>query len=129
MLLGHELRASPRVPVTQLVVGLADGDRYVRGNISSGGVGFEIEEAVPLRRGDPITVLLTIPDSTEPLALSAIVQHSHYREMEGVFYVGALFVEVDELVQNPLDRFVEEVSLLERTPSYGVRVPQYARAL
>ncbi|MCB9645393.1 MAG: PilZ domain-containing protein [Deltaproteobacteria bacterium] len=123
MLLGHEMRASPRVPVTQLVVGLVDGDRYVRGNISSGGVGFEIDELIPLRRGDPITVRLNIPDSTEPLAMSAVVQHSHYRDHDGVFYVGALFVDVDELVQNPLDRFVEETSLLERTPAYGVPVP------
>lgn len=121
----RELRGSPRVGVTRLVVGFADGDRYVRGNISSGGVGFEVDERAPVRVGDPIAIRLTIPETLEPLALSAVVVHTHYRSDTQVLYVGATFVEVDELVQNPLDRFVEEAHLLEKSPSGAVMIPGF----
>lgn len=116
-------RASPRVGVTQLVVGLADGDRFARGNISSGGVGFELEELVALHAGDPVAVRFVVPETMEPLVLSAVVVHTSYRRGEGSLYVGAAFVDVDELVQNPLDRFVEEAVLLAKTPPGGVRLP------
>ncbi len=119
------MRSSPRVAVTRLVVGLADGDRYVRGNVSSGGVGFEIDERVAVRAGDPIAIRLTIPETREPLALSAVVCHSHYREQDGVFYVGAAFIDTDVLVQNPLDRFVDEAVLLEKSPSGAVIMPGF----
>lgn len=125
MLVGQEMRNSPRVRVTRLVVGLPDGDRYVRGNVSSGGVGFELDELVVLQAGDPIAVQLVIPESREPLAMSAVVKHTHYREDNGVLYVGACFERVDELVQNPLERFVEEAVLLEKTPSGAVMIPGF----
>ncbi len=120
-----DMRASPRVLVTRLVVGLPDGDRYVRGNISSGGVGFEMDERVSVRAGDPIAIRLAIPETREPLALSAIVRHTQYREHDSVFYVGACFIDTDELVQNPLDRFVDESLLLEKSPSGAVILPGF----
>lgn len=115
-----ENRTCPRVPVTRLVVGLPDGDRYVRGNVSSGGVGFELDEHLPVRPGDPIAVRIVVPDSQEALALSAVIRHSRYRERDNCFYVGAAFIDVDELVQNPLDRFIDEAVLLDKSPSGAV---------
>lgn len=121
----QELRQSPRVLITQLVVGFPDGDRYVRGNISSGGVGFELDELIPVEVGDPITVRLDVPETLEPLVFSALVRHTHYDRDGSVQYVGARFIEVDELSQNPLERFVEEAVLLEKTPSGAVRMPGF----
>lgn len=121
----RENRSSPRVGVTQLLIGLADGDRYVAGNISSGGVGFAMTGPSRLEVGDPVTVRFSIPETHEPLALSAVVVHRHYRDGEQAYYFGAAFVDVDELVQNPLERYVEEAFLMETTPAHGTRMPGF----
>lgn len=110
-----EQRASPRVAVQGMRVGLVDGSRSVHGNLSTGGVGFELEDCPPLRAGDPMVVSLLLPDADEPVAVSAIVCRVHYDERRGRLLVGARFVDVDALVECPLFRFVEEAALFSRT--------------
>lgn len=108
-----DLRRSPRVRVTELRVGLSEADLTLRGNLSAGGVGFELGAAHRIRVGDPITVAVRIPELVDPVALSATVCHVQFRSNQG-YYVGARFEDVDELVSHPLYRFVEESALLHR---------------
>jgi len=109
-----ENRSSPRVRVSRLRIGLADADLTLDGNVSTGGVGFEVDPDLRLNVGDPIAVMLDLPELGEPLALSATVCHVHLRTESRSRYVGARFLDVDELVENPLFRFVEETVLLDR---------------
>jgi hypothetical protein len=113
----RDLRRSPRVRVARLRVGLQQVDLTLEGNVSSGGVGFEIPSAHRVHIGDPVTVSMAIPELNEPVALSAIVCHVQHRALVGRQYVGARFTELDELVLNPLDRFVEESALLSAARS------------
>jgi hypothetical protein len=101
------MRHSPRIPLERFHVTLRQGDRSVGGNLSSGGVGFTVRD--PIRIGDAITVRFSLPESGELVQLSAIV--CHVSDIAGGWYAGARFVDVDVLVQNPLDRFVEETAL------------------
>lgn len=110
-----ELRASPRVQVHGLQIGLASGARSVRGNLSTGGVGFELDDCPPLRPGDPLVVSLSIPEVDEPLAVSAVICRVRWDERRGRLVVGARFIDVDALIECPLFRFVEETALLLRT--------------
>lgn len=93
-------------------IGLADADLTLDGNVSTGGVGFEVDPSFRLHVGDPIAVSIDLPELAEPLALSATVCHVHQRPESRSHYVGARFSAVDELVENPLFRFVEESALL-----------------
>ena len=115
--LAVELRHSPRVPVGQMVIGLPDGDRYVHGNVSTGGIGFHLDEIVALRPGDRLAVRLTIPEVNAPISLSATVCHVRFSENDGRLHVGACFTELDELIEYPLFRFVEEAALSRRARS------------
>ncbi|MGF1509086.1 MAG: PilZ domain-containing protein [Myxococcota bacterium] len=108
----HDHRRSPRVRVARIRIGLQQADLTLEGNISSGGVGFEIPSAHRVHIGDPITVAMSIPELSEPVALSAMICHVQHRALVGRQYVGARFTGNDELVLNPLDRFVEESALL-----------------
>lgn len=107
-------RQSPRVRVAEIRVGLVGGDLTLQGNLSTGGVGFELDGTHRIRVGEPITVSVRIPELLDPVALSATVCHVQARPAGGGMYVGARFEDVDELVSNPLYRFVEESALLHR---------------
>lgn len=109
-----ENRSSPRVRVSRLRIGLSDVDLTLDGNVSTGGVGFEVEPDHRVHVGDPIAVSIDLPELEEPLALSATVCHVHRRSGSSRSYVGARFRETDELVENPLYRFVEESALLDQ---------------
>lgn len=107
----RELRKDPRVPVDQMLLGLPEGPRYVAGNVSVGGVGFELEEEIALQLGDRFRVRLTVPDNDEPLDMYAELCHLRYLDAAGRFYGGGRFVDVDELAEYPLFRYVEESAL------------------
>lgn len=107
MLRREEMRRSPRVPVDRLIVGVRGGNRVVHGNLSTGGVGFEVPERLGV--GEPIAVCFSLPETGEPVSIAAEVRHVR-RETEG-YYVGARFIDMDVLVQNPLDRYIEEVAI------------------
>jgi hypothetical protein len=109
-----ENRSSPRVRVSRLRIGLCDVDLTLDGNISTGGVGFEVDRDHRVHVGDPIAVSIDLPELEEPLALSATVCHVHRRSESDRHYVGARFRETDALVENPLFRFVEESALLDQ---------------
>lgn len=109
-------RRTPRVEIAHFVVGLPVGQRTVKGNISMGGVGFAVVDSDMVEPGDSITVHLEIPEEWEPLVLSAVVCHTGQTETNGQ-YIGARFVDMDMLVQHPLDRYLEEVRLLHCTPA------------
>lgn len=110
-------RHEPRVRLRQVRLRLNDGVRYVRGNVSMSGVGFEIEECLPLGVGDRIQLGLTFVEDDEPLWVEAVIRHVQVSGQGRTFYVGASFQEVDELVANPLYRYVEEVLLQSVRPS------------
>jgi hypothetical protein len=110
-----DLRGSQRVAVPHLWIALPHGAVATRGNISTGGIGFEVDGCPPLRAGDPIVVRVAIPETGEPLALSATICRVHYDDRRERLYVGARFVDVDLLTEFPLFRFVEETALLSRT--------------
>lgn len=120
MLVPRELRQSPRVDVPALRVGMTRSDVTLRGNISSGGVGFEIESAHRLRVGDSIKVRVHIPEFDEAVELDAIVCHVQHAIGRRRQYVGARFEGVDELLLYPLDRWVEESALIDATRSASV---------
>jgi PilZ domain-containing protein len=103
----EDMRRSPRIPLERFVVTLRQGDQSVSGNLSSGGVGFTTRD--PVRLGDAITVRFSLPESGELVMLSAVI--CHVSELQAGYYAGARFVDVDVLVQNPLDRYVEETAL------------------
>lgn len=107
-----ENRTSPRVRVARLRIGLADADLTLDGNVSTGGVGFELDPSHRVHVGDPIAVSIDLPELEEPMALSAMVCHLHTRPDSRSHYVGARFFDLDELAANPLFRFVEESALL-----------------
>ena len=113
-MLAQDLRQSPRVRVARMRIGLPLTDVTLEGNVSCGGVGFEIASAHRLHIGDPITISLMVPELAEPLALSGTVRHVQHRALAGRQYVGARFDVSDPLLMNPLDRFVEETALIER---------------
>lgn len=113
----EDLRDSPRVRVAELRVGLAGADLNLRGNLSVGGVGFETDFDHHIRVGDPITVSVRIPELLDPVALSARVCHVQTKPAANRVYVGARFEDLDELITNPLYRFVEESALLHRAAS------------
>ncbi|MBK8013470.1 MAG: PilZ domain-containing protein [Deltaproteobacteria bacterium] len=119
-------RSAPRVRVQGLRLALPDGDRFVRGNVSVGGVGFETDECLPLAVGDTIRVTLAATEDDEALDFVASVRHIKVPQQGQPFYVGAAFHEPDELVINPLFRFVEE-SLLAAFSKPG-RLNASARA-
>ncbi len=107
-----ELRRDPRVPIQEMVLGLPGGPRLATGNVSVGGVGFELDEDVELSPGDRFTVRLSVPDSHDPIDVSAELCHLRFVESAGLFYGGGRFVDLDELSEYPLFRYVEEASLL-----------------
>lgn len=115
----REFRQSPRVPVAQMMVALSDGNRLVRGNVSCSGVGFELPDQIHVRPGDRIALQLVVPDSPDPLILRAVVTRVQRPRplVHGRSFIGARFVDVDILVENPLYRFVEEKCLLSRSPT------------
>ncbi len=96
------------MPFDRFIVCLRAGDLVVRGNLSSGGVGFEVPG--PLKVGEPVCVSLMLPETGEPASISAVVAHVERRH--GTFYIGVRFLEVDHFVQSPIDRYVEETALL-----------------
>jgi hypothetical protein len=102
-----ELRSSPRVPFDRFIVQVRGSERVVSGNLSMGGVGFALRS--PVRAGESIGVRFRI-DTGEFLEISAVICHVGARS-DGQFYAGARFIDVDVLVQNPLERFFEELSL------------------
>lgn len=106
-----ENRTSPRVRVARLRIALTDGDLTLDGNVSTGGVGFELDRRRRVHIGDPIAVSIDLPELGEAVALSATVCHVN---PVGPWqtYVGARFQPTDPLVENPLFRFVEESALL-----------------
>ena len=110
----RDLRRAPRVAVNNMLVHLPQGARLVRGDVSLFGVGFEIYGACHLKVGDPIEIRLFLTDQT--LTLRAAVTRVHRFEplAVGRIHVGAKLKNVDELVLNPLYRFVEETLLLSR---------------
>ena len=108
----RELRRAPRVGGIELTVRLRDDVRVVRGNISTGGVGFELDECALLEEGEPISVEVEIPELSDTVSLGAVIRHVQIPQSQGAFYVGASFVQPDEMVLNPLFRFVEERRLL-----------------
>ncbi len=108
----RELRRSPRISVHRLRIGLAEADLALHGNLSTGGVGFELSPRHRARVGDPIAVQIDVPELSEPLALSATICHVQRRAGSPNRYVGARFGEIDELIENPLYRYVEETALL-----------------
>jgi hypothetical protein len=97
-----------------MVVRLVSGHRVVRGNVSVTGVGFELPSSCHLRRGDVVEVRLDLPG--ESVHVRAVVNRIRRSEPRAVgrIFVGAEILEMDELVLNPLFRFVEEAALLRR---------------
>jgi hypothetical protein len=97
-----------------MMVRLGRGSRLVHGNVSVTGIGFELPGSVSVAKGDLIEARLHLHDQT--IAVRARV--TWIRRLEpraiGRIYVGAAIVGMDELVANPLYRFVEEWALLER---------------
>lgn len=110
MVSSYEHRSSPRVALTRFIVCFRAGDVIVGGNLSKGGVGFEVPIAV--RIGEPVCISLILPETGEPASISAIVRHVEMIAPKR-FYVGVRFLEVDHFVQSPIDRYVEEAALLE----------------
>ena len=88
-----------------------DGCRYAAGNVSIGGVGFELAERVKLTPGERFSVRIAIPDTHEPIDLQAELRHLRFIETSGRYYGGGKFINLDELSEYPLFRFVEEVSV------------------
>lgn len=120
VLASQELRRSPRIEVGAMRVGMTRSDVTLRGNISSGGVGFEIESAHRLQIGDRLTVQVRIPECDEPVELDAVVCHVQHTMDQRRQYVGARFEGVDELLLYPLDRWVEESALIDATRAVAV---------
>ena len=108
----RELRRGPRVPIQEMILALPDGQRSVAGNVSLGGFGFESSDGIGLEPGDRFLVRLTVPDNDEPLEMAAELCHLNYVEASGTFRGGARFVDVDELSEYPLFRYVEEAALV-----------------
>ena len=119
----RELRRATRVPVTHMVVSLPSGHRLVRGNVSLFGVGFELSVPCHLKPGDPLEIRLFLPEET--LLVRAVVTRIRRPEPRatGKMFVGAEITGLDELVGNPLFRFVEETALLRRAiqPTFSVQ--------
>ncbi|MCK6551629.1 PilZ domain-containing protein [Myxococcota bacterium] len=107
----RDLRHSPRVPLARFVVCLRRGDLVVSGDVSSGGVGFSLED--PPGVGEPICVSMILPETGEPVSMAATVCHIEPTADRGAFHVGARFTDIDTLVQSPLERHVEEAALVE----------------
>jgi hypothetical protein len=97
-----------------MVVTLPSGHRLVRGNVSEYGVGFEMSVSTHLKIGDPLEVRLFLPEET--LVLRVVVTRVRRAEPRSVgrMFVGGEIQNLDELVGNPLFRFVEESALLQR---------------
>jgi c-di-GMP-binding flagellar brake protein YcgR len=126
----REHRNAARVALARLYVDLPkaedapDDDRpasveasVVTGNISLGGVGFVLPAAAPRpEAGDRLTVRFQLPDSFDELVVRVEVRHAAPRE-DGSCRVGAAFLDADELVENPLFRYVEESLLAVRATS------------
>ncbi len=108
-------RQSPRVNVYEMSVYVADREMFVSGDVSSGGVGFRIEELLFLGPEDPLRVEMKLPEGMGELSMPAKICHTRRLE-DGSLFVGAVFEGLDELTQNPLDRYVEERHLRFRTP-------------
>jgi hypothetical protein len=118
----RDLRRSPRVDLDGLRVSWRAAEPLsVRGNLSTGGVGFCIEgpREAPPNVGDVLSVLVRLPDSSEPLRLSGQVCHIQSLRHD-TLYVGANFLALDVLAENPIFRFVEERALESRQPERPV---------
>lgn len=98
-----------------MVVALPEGERLVTGDISTGGVGFELDECHILNRDAPVSIRLRLPEAGEVLVLQAQIRHVTFRKNAGRFWVGAEFVGLDILFENPIFRFVEESVLVALT--------------
>lgn len=83
----------------------------VAGDVSSGGVGFELTDAPSL--GEPICVSMVLPETGETVSMSAVVCHVEPGH-PGIYHVGARFTDLDMLVLSPLERHVEETALAAR---------------
>ncbi len=119
----REHRDGARVALARLCVELPGEEpselpgTMVGGNISTGGVGFVLDgESPEVAVGDRVTVRFSLPDSFDELVVRAEVRHLSPREAGG-YRVGARFLDADELVQNPLYRYVEEALLAVRATS------------
>lgn len=89
----------------------------VTGNISTGGVGFSLKPGHPrLKVGDRVTVRFELPDAFDPILVRAEVRHVTSRPGGGQ-RVGARFLDADELIENPLFRYIEESLLAIRATS------------
>ncbi len=108
---GKEQRKNPRVPVRQMRLRLPIGPRLVTGNVSVTGVGFETEDPIEIAVGERFGVQLAVPDCHEPLDLHAELRHLQYIQPAGRYFGGGRFVDVDELLEYPLFRYIEEASL------------------
>jgi c-di-GMP-binding flagellar brake protein YcgR len=113
---GIEHRRSPRIPLQRFIVCLRAGDRIVTGDLSSGGIGFEVPE--PIHLGDPIAVSLTLPETGESVSLSAVICHVTQTD-KGTYRIGARFIDMDVLIQRPLERYVEETALESKSPIFA----------
>lgn len=121
----RDLRHSPRVTLSRFVVCLQRGeDLVVSGDLSSGGVGFQVED--PPNLGEPLCVSMVMPETGEAVSMSATVCHIEPSDDARVFHVGARFTDLDALVQSPLERHVEETALVE---TLSDRVGRAARNL
>lgn len=126
----REHRNAARVALARLYVDMpgsglpAEGDRppsveasAVRGNISTGGVGFALPRGAPVpTEGDRLTVRFQLPDAFDELVVRVEVRHISAADNGGC-RVGASFLDADELVENPLFRYIEESLLAVRATS------------
>jgi len=110
----REQRRAPRVPVSHMMVRLNSGLRLVHGDVSLTGVGFVLQSACYVKPKDVLEVKLYLPDQV--VLLKVVVRR--IRRLEpwslGKMFVGADILSMDELVANPLFRFVEESALARR---------------
>lgn len=132
MVLRREHRNAARVALARMYVDLpreqtdspSDDGRptsveasMVAGNISTGGVGFVLrDDAFVPRVGDRLTVRFQLPDAFDELVVRVEVRHVSPRD-EGGLRVGGRFLDADEIVKNPLYRYIEESLLAVRATS------------
>lgn len=122
----REHRSSARVTLARLAVEIPNSSSVEpevavvparSGDISTGGVGFVLPAGHRnLRQGERLTVRFTLPDSFDELLVRAEVRHVE-RDDGGAQRVGAAFLDADELVHNPLYRYIEEALLALRATS------------
>lgn len=120
----REHRSAARVAVPKMRIDLPSAANaepsvattvgVLAGDVSMGGVGFSLERGTPpVAVGDRVMVRFALPDTYDELIVRAEVRHVEL-EPGGVVKVGAKFLDADELIQNPLYRFVEESLLAVR---------------